>query len=148
MKKILLYFAFLLFCLFTVENVVAQTFSLKEITSYPFPAVLTSNQNSSKIALSINQQGKRNIFVGEGPEFNLRKLTNYNNDEGQEITGVRISEDGKWIVYVRGADHGAFDESIPRNPSSSTLPPKIRVYSIPFGGGKPILLVEGDYPLI
>lgn len=148
MKKLFPCFAFLLFCLFTGKNIIAQTFSLKEITSYTFPAELTSNPNSSKIALSINQQGKRNIYVGEGPEFNLRKLTNYNNDEGQEITGVRISENGKWIVYVRGADHGAFDESVPRNPSSSTLPPKIQVYSIPFAGGKPVLLSEGDYPLI
>ncbi|MEO9021398.1 MAG: prolyl oligopeptidase family serine peptidase [Ginsengibacter sp.] len=148
MKKIFCYFMFPIICLFTATDVSAQSFSLKDITSYPFPAEVTSMPNSSKIALSINQQGKRNIYVADGPPFILRKLTDYNNDEGQEITGVTISNNGKWVVYVRGADHGAFDESIPRNPSSSIIAPKIRVYSIPFVGGKSILLSEGDYPVV
>jgi dipeptidyl aminopeptidase/acylaminoacyl peptidase len=126
----------------------AQSFSIEQVTGYPFISELTSNANQSKIALSINEKGKRNIFVGEGPDFSLKKITDYNKDEGQEITGVTISDDGKWIVYVRGADHGAFDESIPRNPSSMPVTPKIELYSIPFSGGKSILLSEGDYPVI
>lgn len=134
-------------CLLININVYAQkSFSLKAVTSYPFPAELTATANSSKIALSINEQGKRNIYVAEGPDFTMRKLTDYNTDEAQEITGVTISKDGKWVVYVRGGDHGAFNESIARNPSSEPLAPRIRIYSIPFSGGKPILLDEGDHP--
>ncbi|MEO8820307.1 MAG: prolyl oligopeptidase family serine peptidase [Ginsengibacter sp.] len=148
MKKRNLIFTLFVGLLLTINSNAQSSFSLKEITSYPFPAELTSLPNGSKIALSINQQGKRNIYVGEGPELNLRKLTNYNNDEGQEITSVRISEDGKWVVYVRGSDHGAFDESIPRNPSSSIEAPEIQVYCIPFAGGNSILLGEGDFPVI
>jgi dipeptidyl aminopeptidase/acylaminoacyl peptidase len=148
MKRIICYFIFPFICLFTAADLAAQNFSLKEITNYPFPAELTSIPNGSKIALSINQQGKRNVYVGNGPQFSLRRLTNYNNDEGIEITGVTISNDGKWVVYVRGGDHGAFDESIPRNPGSSIVAPEIQIYSIPFAGGKPILLSEGDYPVL
>lgn len=148
MKRIFCYFVFPVICFFTMADLAAQNFSLKEITSYPFPAELTSMPNGSKIALSINQRGKRNVYVGNGPQFSLRKLTNYNNDEGLEITGVTISNDGKWVVYVRGADHGAFDESVPRNPGSSIVAPEIQICSIPFAGGKSILLSEGDYPVL
>lgn len=147
MKKRILN-SFLFICLLINIHVYAQpSFSLEEVTSYPFPAELAATANSSKIALSVNQQGKRNIYVTEVPNVAMRKLTDYNSDEGQEITGVTISADGKWLAYVRGGDHGAFNESIARNPSSEPVAPRIRIYSIPFSGGAPILLDEGDHPL-
>ena len=147
MTKSFFYFSFIVF-LFSSSTISAQSFSLDAITGYPFFAELTSVAKGSRIALSINEKGRRNIYVAEGPGFALRKLTNYNIDEGQEISGVTISPDGKWVMYVRGADHGAFDESIPRNPSSASVAPKIQIYSIPFAGGKSVLLDEGDYPVI
>lgn len=141
-------FLFFLFLMLASQNIIAQPFTLEEVTGYPFTSEITASENGTKIALSINEKGKRNLYVTEGPAFNLKKITDYNNDEGVEITGVAISPDTKWVVYVRGADHGAFDETIPRNPSSSITPPKIQIFSIPFLGGKPILLSEGDSPLI
>src|SRR4051812_37199987 len=85
----------------------AQNFPMDAITSYPFPSELTAAATGSKAALAINEKGKRNIYVAEGPEFSLRRLTNYEIDDGQEITSVNVSPDGKWVVYVRGGDHGA-----------------------------------------
>jgi len=146
-KNSVFFFSIIICSLFT-KNTQAQSFSLEQVTSYPFIAELTSSIKGSRIALSINEKGKRNIFVGSGPDFSLHKVTSYNKDEGQEISGVTISTDGKWVVYVRGADHGAFDESIPRNPSSLPVGQKIEIYSVRFAGGKPVLLSEGDYPII
>ncbi|MGV3508684.1 MAG: S9 family peptidase [Sphingobacteriaceae bacterium] len=125
-----------------------QSFSMEDITSYPFPSGLTTSATGSKIAYTVNEKGKRNIYVAEGPEFALRKLTNYTADDSQEITGISISADGKWVVYVRGGDHGAYDETTPRNPSSLPYPPKVQVMSVPFSGGTPIVLSDGDYPQI
>ncbi len=127
--------------------VFGQSYTMEEVTGYPFISEITATEKGSKMALSINEKGMRNIYVGEGPQFKLRKRTNYKTDDGQEITSVTISADGKWIVYVRGGDHGAFDRSLSRNPSSSIEKPAIKIYSIPFAGGNPILLGEGDYPV-
>ncbi len=121
---------------------------MEAVTSYPFPSEMTVAATGSKVALAINEKGKRNIYVAEGPAFSLRKLTAYNKDDGQEITGINISPDGKWVLYVRGADHGAFDESIARNPASGTTQPKIQLFTVPFGGGEPLLIDDGDYPVI
>ncbi|MFC6102384.1 S9 family peptidase [Olivibacter domesticus] len=126
----------------------SQTLSLETLTSYPFPSALTSASSASNIALAINVQGQRNIFVGEGPAFKLRKLTSYTTDNGDEITGVKLSPKGDWVVYVKGGDHGAFNESEVRNPASAPLEPKVQVWSVPFAGGKPICLADGDYPII
>jgi dipeptidyl aminopeptidase/acylaminoacyl peptidase len=122
----------------------SQQFTMQQVTSYPFPSELTSSSLGSKIAVAINEQGKRNIYVAEGPTFALKKLTNYNEDDGQELTGIHISPDGKTILFVRGGDHGAYNGSVPHNPSSATVAPKVQIYTMPFAGGNPTLIDEGD----
>lgn len=129
-------------------NILAQSFSLEAALSYPFPSELTASPNGSKIAVAINQKGIRNIYIAEAPAFALQKLTSYSTDDGQEITGITFTPDGNRIVFARGGDHGAFDETIPRNPSSAPFAPKIQLYSIAATGGKTILLDEGDEPTI
>lgn len=125
----------------------AQQFSMRSVLSYPFPTELTSNSKSGKIAWAMNEQGKRNIYTAEAPLYQPIKITNYTIDEGQELTSVTISNDGKWIVFVRGGDHGNRDGS-PVNPSSATAVPKVLVMSIPFNGGKVNTLGEGDNPVL
>lgn len=126
-----------------------QTFHVEAVTSYPFVTELTAASTGSKLAFTVNEKGKRNIYVTEGPLFKLRKLTQFNRDEGQELTSVTISPDGKWVVFVKGGDHGAFDESVPRNPSSASVEPHVQVYYMPFKeGGQALLLTDGDYPVI
>ncbi len=132
----------------TCSAALAQSYSIEAVSSYPFPSELTAASTGSKIAVALNEQGKRNIYVAEGPSFKLRKSTAFDQDEGNEISSVSISADGKWIVFVRGGDNGAFDESIPRNPSSSPGPPGVRVMSIPYDGGEALVLDEGIAPVI
>ncbi len=127
----------------------AQSFSLEAVKSYPFPNELTSAARGSRIAWAFNEQGKRNVYVAEGPAFTPRKLTNYTEDDGQELTSVSISDDGKWVVYVRGGDHGSnWDDELPVNTQSTPVPPKVQVWSVPFAGGEPKALIEGDAPAI
>ncbi len=147
MRQIFILFFCFLF-LVAEQQCAAQGFSMEDITSYPFPAELVASTGDSKMALTINEKGIRNIYVAEGPGFVLRKLTDYKEDDGQEISSVSISANGRWLVFVKGADHGAYDERVPRNPSSAPYAQQIQVFSIPFEGGKPILLDEGDYPII
>src|SRR5690349_6423026 len=121
------------------------SFTLEQIKSYPFPNELPASASGSKIAWAFNEQGKRNVWVAEGPEFKARRLTNYEIDDGQELTSLSISADGKYVVYVRGGDHGGnFDISVGVNPTMTTTQMKVQVWSVPFAGGDPKLLSEGD----
>ena len=130
-------------------SVLAQSFSLEAVKSYPFPNELTSAATGSRIAWAFNEQGKRNVYVAEGPDFAPRKLTQYNEDDGQEITSLSISDDGKWVIYVRGGDHGSnWDDDLPVNTLSGTEPPKVQIWRVPFSGGDPKAIAEGDAPVI
>jgi dipeptidyl aminopeptidase/acylaminoacyl peptidase len=124
-------------------------FTITQIKSYPFPNELTAAATGSRIAWALNEQGLRNVWVAEGPDFKARRLTNYTSDDGQEITSLSVSPNGKYVVYVRGGDHGGnWDDAVPVNPTQNPAGFKVQVWSVPFEGGDPKAISEGDEPVI
>lgn len=116
---------------------------------YPFPSDLTASATGSRIAWAVNEQGRRNIYVAEGPQFEARKLTSYQADDGQEISSLSISADGQWVVYLRGGEHGSnWDDEKTMNALSMPFPEKVQIFSVPFKGGKPVALAQGAGPVI
>src|SRR5262249_49310137 len=79
-------------------------FTLEQVLSSPFPYNLVAAPGAERIAWVFNAQGKRNVWGAEGPDFKPRRLTQYNEDDGQELTDLSFTRDGKWVVYVRGCD--------------------------------------------
>ena len=138
----------LLLLLFPVQ-LYAQSNAFSAFKNYPFTTELCAASRGSKIAWAMDEQGKRNVYVAEGPDFTPRALTHFLKDDGQEITSLTISDDGKWVVFVRGGDHGAnWDTGLPINPLADINPFKVQVASIPFAGGDIKYLSEGDYPVV
>src|SRR5438876_959926 len=81
------------------------------------------------------------------PGFQPRQITPYESDDGQELTQLAFSHDGKTLVYVRGGDHGSSRGDAP-NPAESTVQPKVQIWSILVAGGEPVLVGDGDEPVI
>lgn len=127
----------------------AQSGSFADYKNYAFPTELTSSANGAKIAWAIDSAGIRNIYVAEAPNFKPRKLTSFNEDDGQEISSLSISADGNWVVFVRGGEHsGNWERSSPVNVTSSTIGKTVTVWSKAFAGGVIKLIGDGDYPVI
>jgi dipeptidyl aminopeptidase/acylaminoacyl peptidase len=124
-------------------------FTVNQVRSYPFPNELTAAATGSRVAWAFNERGRRNIFVAEGPTFSARQLTHYDRDDGQELSSVAVSADGKWVVYVRGGDHGSnWDDGLPVNVGSNPVAPKVQIFSVPFDGGDPKPIADADEPVI
>lgn len=147
MKKITT-FCTLIYLLLFSASVFAQSFTIESVLAYPFPTELTSSSSGTKIAWAANEQGKRNVYVADAPDYTPRKITTYDKDDGQEITSLTISNDGKWVVFVRGGDHGGNSAATPVNPAFDPAAPKVIIVSVPFEGGKTNILAEADYPVI
>jgi dipeptidyl aminopeptidase/acylaminoacyl peptidase len=125
------------------------SFTVEQIKGYPFPNELTTCSQGARIAWAFNERGARNVWVAGGPDFKARQLTNYNIDDGQELTSLAISSDGKYVIYVRGGDHGSnWESSTGVNPAMTPTQTRVQLWSIPFAGGEPKLLSEGDEPVI
>ncbi|WP_028296381.1 S9 family peptidase [Olivibacter sitiensis] len=149
MKKNTIAISLLLICLlYNGFCCLAQDYTIEQVTSYPFPANLVGAPKDQKIVWDFNEQGLRNVYVAEGPAYAARRLTNYQVDDGQEISGTQLSDNGQWIVYVRGGEHGGYIYDGPLNPTSDIIEKTIQIYAIPFVGGEPIFLAEGDRPTI
>jgi dipeptidyl aminopeptidase/acylaminoacyl peptidase len=124
-------------------------FTMEQIKSYPFPNALTSAATGSRIAWALNEQGKRNVWVAEGPDFRPRQLTRYDIDDGQEITSLQLSDDGKWVVFIRGGDFSSnWEDAAPVNVLNRPTPPRVQIIAMPFEGGEPRALAEGEGPAI
>ncbi len=84
-----------------------ERFTLEQILSAPFPADLTASKTGSRIAWTLIDQGKRDVWVAEGPDFKARRLTAYIEDDGQELSSLSFSADGNALIYVRGGEKNA-----------------------------------------
>jgi len=133
----------------TTPVLAQRGFTVAQVRSYPFPNELTAAATGARLAWALNEQGLRNIYVAEGPDFAPRRLTAYEADDAQELTGISLSADGRWVVYVRGGDHGGnWDDDRVVNATNSPRPLKVQILAIPFAGGEPVVLGDGDAPVI
>ena len=124
----------------------AQTFTLEQVMSAPFPSDMVTAPTGARAAWVQNDEGERNIWVAEGPEFRARQLTSYEGDDGQELGSLVFTPDGSRLVFVRGGAPNRQGE-IP-NPALLPDPAERAVWSVPFGGGPPEKLVDGSGPVM
>jgi Tol biopolymer transport system component len=124
-------------------------FTVEQILGFPSPDNLIASPAGSTIAWIFNERGVRNIYAANAPAFEARRVTQYSEDDGLELTQLAFSHDGKTIVYVRAGDHGnTRGEVAAPNPGGLAVQPKIQIWSVPAAGGAPTLIGEGDEPAV
>ena len=137
--------AFALVC-FARGAVAQNQVSLEELLSAPFPENLKAAKKSNRVAWTFNQEGKRNIWVAEGPAFQARRLTSYLEDDGQPISDLNFSDDANTIIYVRGEGKNTAGQF--PNPTSNPAGAEQTVWSISWSGGEPKKVDVGDSPKV
>ena len=123
-----------------------KSFTLEQVMSAPFPSSLIAAKNSNRIAWVLDQEGRRNIWVAEGPAFSARQLTKYSEDDGQELLDLRLSADSNTIVYVRGEGKNAVGQ-VP-NPTSNPAGAEQAVWTVAWNGGEPKRVDAGHSPQV
>jgi dipeptidyl aminopeptidase/acylaminoacyl peptidase len=132
-----------------VHCILGLLFSMQQILSLPIPAALVAAPGGDAIAYVLDERGVRSIWFAQAPGYKPRELWNYGADDGQEISDLSISKDGRSIVYVRGGSHDAnWPERPWPNPDSSPKEPAMTVNALSAAGGNPVVLGDGDAPVI
>src|SRR5947209_10296387 len=119
-------------------------FTLEQVLGSPFPSELAAARRGERVAWVFDAEGRRNVWVAEGPQFQARQLTHYDKDDGEELTDLSFSADGNWVVFVRGGDKNRAGEY--PNPTSDAAGVKQQVLAANWTTGQVRTLGEGSSP--
>ncbi|HSP63574.1 MAG TPA: prolyl oligopeptidase family serine peptidase [Pyrinomonadaceae bacterium] len=123
----------------------AQSFTLEQVLSSPFPSELIVSKRGDKVAWAFDAEGKRNIWIAEAPAFAARQLTHYDKDDGQELSDLLFSPNGNMVGFVRGGGANQAGE-IP-NPSSDPAGAKEEVWTVDVRTGRLTRIGAGSVPI-
>jgi len=88
----------------TVLPAASGPFTINQVMSAPFASAPVPSPNGAKVAWLEDEQGKRNVYVATAPDWKATKLTNFAQDDGQDIGELAWAHDGSYVVFVRGGD--------------------------------------------
>ncbi len=123
-----------------------RPFSIEAVLSAPFPYNLIAAPRGDRVAWVFNAQGRRNIWVADGPDFTARPVTSYTEDDGQELSQLAFSPDASVIVYVRGGPPNREGE-VP-NPTSDPRGARQLIMAVRLEDGRTWEIAEGSNPRI
>src|SRR6266567_1725952 len=141
MKTILL--ALLSLALTAAPN---PSFTISQVMSAPFASGLLAAPTGSKVAWLENEEGKRNIWVAEAPDWSGHKITNFEKDDGQEIAELAWAPDGSYLLFARGGDFENGGDN--PNPDLSPTKPEQEIWYVAMREPAPKRLTEGHSPVI
>ncbi len=117
----------------------AAGFTLEQVMSGAFPSNLVASAQGHRIAWAVSQRGLRNVYVADAPTFSARQVTHYDKDDGYPIASVRLTPDGKTVLYTRGSETNRENEVA--DPTSNVTKPHQQVWAVDIdAGGQPRLL--------
>jgi dipeptidyl aminopeptidase/acylaminoacyl peptidase len=119
----------------------AAPFTLDQVLASPFPSNLVASPAGDAVAWTFTARGARSIWVASAPAFTGRAIVTYPDDDGQEVSELTWSPDGRQLLFVRGGGPNRQGE-IP-NPTSSPTPVEQAIWIVPAAGGEPRRLAQG-----
>ena len=108
-----------------------QRFTLEQVMSAPFPNNLAAAEHSGRIAWVFNAKGVRNVWIADAPDFKARQVTKYT-DDGTPIASLRLTPDGKTVLFSRGSETNRQGEVA--DPQNSATQPRQQVWALDLDG--------------
>ncbi len=90
------------FCMGPLPGAPPAVPSYQQFLSPASPQELVSAAKADRIAWVDYAEGKRNAYAAAAPLFTPVRLTNFQKDDGIMMSGIRISDDGGTVVFLRG----------------------------------------------
>ncbi len=113
-------------------------FTLEEVLAAPFPTSLIASPDGSRVAWVFDEQGARNVWVADAPDFEGRRVTAFTGDDGTTISALAFSPDGARIAFVRGDGPNRAGEL----PNPTSRPEGVEQALWVVGEGRPRRLTE------
>lgn len=97
------------------------------------PLELVAAKRVDRVGWTVFEEGRRNVYTAAGPAFVPLRLTNFMADDGVDLSGIRISDDGSTVIWVRGTVPNR--DGWVANPSADPDGPERAVWAARTAGG-------------
>jgi dipeptidyl aminopeptidase/acylaminoacyl peptidase len=128
--------------LFAPHKAAAQGFTVEQVMSSPFPDNLTTTAGAPRIAWIFDAKGVRNVWIADVLAFAARQVTHYSEDDGMALASLRLTPDGRTVVYSRGSEINSVGEVA--DPTSNVTRPNQQVWAVDVDKGEPRYLGDLD----
>ena len=118
--------------------------TIEQFMSPASPLTLVSARKADRIAWMVYDRGMRNVYTAAAPDFKPVRVTNFMDDDGNDLTDVEISGDGSIITFVRGSAPNRFDWVA--NPSHSPDGAERAIWAVRTTGGPAWRVAVGGAP--
>ncbi|MDQ3518361.1 MAG: DPP IV N-terminal domain-containing protein, partial [Gemmatimonadota bacterium] len=93
------------------------SFTLEDVLSAPFPSGLVGTPGTGNHAAWVSlQKGARSVYVANISSMLVSRMAHFPLDDGQDLSSVNLSRDGRTAAFVRGQGFNSLREN--PNPSS------------------------------
>ncbi|MGB9195556.1 MAG: prolyl oligopeptidase family serine peptidase [Terriglobales bacterium] len=123
-----------------MAQVSAGGFTLEQVLSSSFPSYLVATEHAGRIAWVFNAKGVRNVWVADAPGFEARQVTRYTADDGMPIAALRLTPDGRTVIFARGSEANSAGEVA--DPTGDVERPLQQVWAVDLDNRVPRLLGE------
>ena len=125
------------------RDAVAQP-TIRALDGAPFASTIVSAPAANAVAFVLNARGVRNIWVTDSTRADARMVTAFTQDDGQDITSLVFSGDGRTLYFVRGGAANRVGE-IP-NPTSDPAGAEQLIWRVRLDGSPAQHLFDGTTP--
>ena len=108
------------------------------------PLEMTAARKADRIAWMTYDRGMRNVYTAVAPSFRPVRLTRFLDDDGRDLTDVKLSDDGSIAVFVRGSAPNR--QGWIANPSHDPSGAEREIWAARTSGGTPWRVAEGGAP--
>lgn len=118
--------------------------ALAELLALPVASELVGARDVPRFAWVESRAGARNIWTADRGAP-AHKLTDYTQDDGQQLYDLTLSNDGRRLAFVAGGD-GEFPDDDRPNTGTAAQTPAQQVFIVASDGGAPLRVGEGHSP--
>jgi dipeptidyl aminopeptidase/acylaminoacyl peptidase len=129
-----------------VPTTFGASFSLDQIMSAPFASNLIAAPKGAAVAWLVNDQGRRNVWLASAPDWKARKITAFDQDDGQDVDDLAWAPEASYILFARGGDFENGEDN--PNPALSPSKPQQAIWIAPLDGSQSRKLTDGHAPAV
>jgi dipeptidyl aminopeptidase/acylaminoacyl peptidase len=144
MTRVLVGFGAALFVSIPVATAPPTAPTFQQFLSPASPQEVVAARRADRVAWVDYAEGKRNAYTAAAPAFVPMRLTSFTKDDGIMMSGVKISDDGSTVIFIRGGAPNR--EGWFANPSADPNGPDHAVWAARTTGAAAFRVVDANNP--